>query len=135
MAVLLLAGLLGLLGHGPLSTATAASPTLRVHYHRFERLDDHTSITFEVMDAGSGRDLPIWIGRDLLDAFEIVRAVPEARHEQADDAGVTYWFAGEPRSGPRRITFYLDPRRAGGVSGLAMTGGGRPVAFRQFVYP
>ncbi|HEY7863666.1 MAG TPA: hypothetical protein VIE39_08400, partial [Thermoanaerobaculia bacterium] len=62
MMLFVLAGLAGLLGHGPLSQARVRATGLEVRYHRFERFQTPSSITIlDPQGTAVPRPMALWL--------------------------------------------------------------------------
>lgn len=138
MLLLVLAGLLGLFGHGPLSGATAASAdgAVRVEYERFGRFKSPMSLRIHARpEAMAENALRLAIDRKYLQGVQIQRIVPEPARAEAGDEGVVYVIplAGSGQSAT--VTFYLKTETIGPLSGSIEAGDGRVVTISQFIYP
>lgn len=137
MGLLLLAGLLGLLGYGPLSRAHGGqSGTFSVEYDRLQRAKAPTGYHFEV-DPALARDgvLRVRFEDTLLEEVELVTVIPEPESVRTGAGYFEYAFAVGRGNRPARITFEFEPTTFGSVSGRVAVPGAAPVAIDQFVFP
>ena len=136
MGLVMVAGVLGLLGNGPLSARSATDATGRftVRYDRFERAHARSELRFEIVPpAVSSGPLRVWIDRRYLDGIRVVSMDPEPeRFEVSSDRMVyTYSAAGSPVS----INIDCEFEECGSYQGRAGIPGGPEVAWKQFAYP
>lgn len=120
MMLVIVGALLGLFGTGPLSAATvgdAAGP-LAVEYQRFVRHDGRTTVTIQV-GGGQAHDgqAEVWLAADYLDGVEVQHISPEPREVRADGDRQVYVFAVDDAAQPLEVSFSLQPRRIGRLSG------------------
>lgn len=138
MLVIIVAGLSGLFGAGPLSAATAgeSDDPLAVEYQRFVRHDGRTTVTVRVGGGQSAEDqVEVWVATDYLDGFEIRGVSPEPEEVRSEGGGLIYEFAvGDPTQRVE-VTFSLQPRRMGRLTGEIGVPGGQTVTFGQLSYP
>ncbi len=138
-ALLMLAALAGLLGHGPLSTATAKDPvsSLRIEYQRFERYQGPTELRLYVAPQAvrEGR-LKIWISREFLDSIELERIVPEPVTVELGADRQTYVFDAPRLTAETLVVLRYEPTlRFARVTMRAGVEGAPELSFRRFVYP
>jgi len=133
--LLLLAGLAGLFGGGPLSRAAPRQGPLRLEYSRFVRYRAPEVLTVQVDPGVSGETLQLWVDRAYLEDFELQQIVPAPDQTRVLPDRILYEFQAQPGDGPLRVTFQLRPQAAGSRSGRVGLEGGDTVTFRQFVYP
>lgn len=138
-ALLMVAALAGLLGHGPLSSATAKDPAafLRVKYQRFERYQGPTELRLHVAPQAvrEGR-LKIWISREFLDSIELERIVPQPVTVELGADRQTYVFDAPRLTAETLVVLRYEPTlkfaRATVRAGIE---GAPELSFWQFVYP
>lgn len=127
LGLLLAAGILGLLGPGWLSRATAEGP-LRVRYDRFGRLDGEAELQIRLAPP----DRSLWIENRWLDGVRIegVRPPPASARSAQDWTVFTF-------DGAEGVDVRLDilHRRAGALEGRFGASAERSVLVRQLVYP
>lgn len=134
-ALLILAGLLGLFGGGPLSTATIERGPLRVAYNRFERFGRPGTLEVQIAPAASSETAEIWLPHAYLQQLEVTSIAPQPREVRDDGEGLIYIFDLSQPGQAARITFHIMPMRPGPLSGAVGSGAGEPARFTQFVYP
>ena len=138
LGVLLVASLLGLLGQGPLSGATAGDEgdPIRVNYGRLERKSNPTTVTVELApEAASEGEARVWIDRDWVNGVLIDSVVPEPESIEIDPRRLVYVFAAKPGEGPIEIVFHLEYEGWGWQSGEIGLDGGLSHEFGQVIYP
>ena len=138
MALLLAAALLGLLGNGPLSTATAGDDgdPIRVRYGRLDRNSNPTSFTiFLAPEAAPEGQARIWLGREWASGLLVESVVPEPESVEVAPDRIVYTFAVQPGSGTVKIVFNLEYDGWGWLTGEIGLDGGASQTFRQLVYP
>jgi len=154
MAALVLLGLSGLFGRGPLARATAGDQgaLLRVDYERFARFRTPTMLAAHVGKAAmSAGQVSIWLGNDLLHGMPVERTVPTAVSAAPVSDGVVYTFQVPPESDSATVLFAVQPGVAGRHRGrMALLAGPPPpldgasgaasaappaLEIRQLIYP
>jgi hypothetical protein len=137
MALLVLAGLLGLLG-GPgvlsSSTATGADGALQVEYQRLGHLeaDDVVNVTV-APDAVTGDSVDVDLAGSWVQAMDIDGITPEPQEQVTTPYGLRLTFATEPGTELAiQIAFRADD--VGSIDG-ELRFEDETVAFDQFVYP
>jgi hypothetical protein len=135
VALLLLAGLLGVFGGGPLSRDEITAGPLTLEYDRLARERAPAELQIET-DAGAATDgqLALWLNRAFLDKVDVVSVIPEPVEMTMALDRVTYHFA-VPADQPATIVFQLQPEEPGNVAGRLGLVDGEAVAFTQFIYP
>jgi hypothetical protein len=130
--------LLGLLGHGPLSNATAgaAGGPVRLDYQRFARHGDPTRLEFRLSSAAvrDGR-VRLWLDRDYLRHVKLESVTPRPESEEAGPDRHLFVFRAASADGDLLVCVRLQPDTAGRLRGRAGLEGGPDLAFTQFVYP
>ncbi len=136
IACCIVAALLGLFGHNPLSTATrqTVDGRLSIHYDRFARIESNSAflVTFEPGKPGDGV-VRLWLDQEYLDAFKVTAVSPVP-------------IRGEARDGSRAFVFQTDGSRftavlsvqfqaVGMVHGSVRADDGEPLAVTHFVWP
>lgn len=137
VAVLLVGGLLGVFGQGPLAHARAGgspgAPALE--YDRFVRLGAPTRLVVTAPPDGEG-PTELWLSRAYAESFTIERVLPEPARVAAEPGRLVYGIRRSGSGGaPVRVVFELVPQRAGRQRGLIGTGHAPPLRFTQLVYP
>jgi hypothetical protein len=141
LAVLVIGGLVGLLGRGPLSKTTRLVPAsaLEVKYERLARFRTPTTLEVRVIDrqpAASGR-LRLKLIGPLTETVPLQRVVPIPIAAEPLDDGAIFTFAADsgPRPGSMRVAFVQEPGAVGLQRGEISVDGRPAVPFAQFVLP
>jgi hypothetical protein len=130
-ALILLAGLLGVLGRsGPLSDTTAGTRGLTLGYERFARLKTPTELRIR-LDAGNGAT-DIGISRGYYDDVRVRAFSVEPEESTTLPERVVLTFAQRP---PSEVRIVVEPQRLGRHRGTLHGPGGRRVSFTQWVWP
>jgi hypothetical protein len=134
MGLVALAALLGLLGNGPLSKASASAGGMTVRYDRLDRAHAQSRIRVELASPGSSDGtVRLWIDRRYLDGLRIVRMDPEPERSEISPDRVTHSF---PYSGaPLAINIHFEFDEGGTHTGRAGVSGGPEVDWEQFAFP
>lgn len=131
-------GLLGVFGTGPISSATAADAegTLSVDYQRFVRNHGRTSITLRVdsqwIEEGQ---IELWISTEYLDNLEIESFSQEPDEVRNDGNRMVFVFLAEKETGPVSVTLDLRPEAMGRLSAHLGVVDGPEVHLSQLGYP
>ena len=135
-ALLILAGLSGLLGSGPLANAVAGEEgsELWVEYPRFAR---HLApVKMRVVAARAGKDeVRLWIDRDYAERLELERISPEPDSVESLADRDVYAFRPGSGAGPLVIELSFELTYVGFSNARLGTLDGPSVEFRQLVYP
>lgn len=136
MSVFTLAGLLGLLGPGPLADASATAPDrdIRVSYDRFARLGASSRLELEAKVPEGEEAVRVWIAQTWLDVVDVESLQPEPDTSEIEEGRVVYEFRA---NGARtaKIAIEAQPDRAGTLEMRAGVDGGGEIRIRQFVFP
>jgi hypothetical protein len=136
MALVILAGLLGLLGsQGPLTRAQASTTGLSIDYDRFARHGATSSLVAEVEPAPQSDTATLWLAREYLDGVEIESVIPDPERTETRDDVVLFTFMAKDRSRPARITFNVRPGQYWSEEIRVGVDGGGSLSVRQFIYP
>jgi len=136
MALLALAGLLGLFGDGPLAKAKAVNGPLQVEYHRFERLLSPTQMVVQVdPEAVQNEEVRLVMGRNLMEALKVSAIAPQPERMELTPDSLVYIFKVSEASAPVRVTFDMETAKAGSHSGDIALENGASVNISQFIYP
>jgi hypothetical protein len=136
MALIVLAGMVGLLGVGPVSRTVAKNDLLQVTYYRFDRL--MAPSTYQILvspEAVVNGELRLRVSRDLLAKTRIEKIVPEPHRVEFSGDSLVYTFTAVEVDQPLRITFYHRPEQVGSVRGSMGVEGGSAVVVRHFFFP
>ena len=135
-SVVIIAGLIGLLGSGPMShkEISAADGSLTVDYDRYVHYHHPTQLTLSVGGIADDK-MGIKIDRALLDRLQVERIEPEPLQTELTDDGVIYTFMQKASSQNVKVIFHVDYERFGASQGTIEVVGHEPVTLKQFVYP
>lgn len=138
LSLLLLAGVAGLFGHGPLSRATVhpLGSALEVRYDRLARRETPSLLELRVETSAlvSGR-VRIRLNRELVDRMQLKQIVPTPLSSEPLADGARFIFQTDPSRDAAFIVFSENPTTPGLVDAEVTIEGEQPVRFRQFVYP
>jgi hypothetical protein len=136
MVLLMLAGLLGLFGDGPLAYAHARANGLTLEYDRFARHGATSYLAAQIAPAAlRGDSAKLWLTQKYLDGIDLESVAPEPQRVEMRGDVVLFTFVATDRSRPARITFTMRPNDFWSRSASAGLDGGDSVSFRQFIYP
>ena len=137
-ALLLLAALLGLLGPGPLSSATAGEPhsSLWVEYERFQRYQAPATIRVHFgPGVARGGEARVALNRAFVESVDLRHIDPAPARVEAGSDRFTYAFLVADSSRPSAVTFRFEPDTFGRVPVEVEAEGGPRLRFRLFYYP
>jgi len=138
MALLLVAGVLGLLGYGPLSEVHVGDPgTLSVTYDRLQRASAPSEYHFTVAPslARDGK-LRMRFEDALLEEIEIESIIPEPDQVLSGPGYTLYVFAMDAAGGPpAHIQFQFQQATFGHVRGSVTAEGAAPLVIDQIILP
>lgn len=138
MAVLLVAGLLGLLGYGPLSDTRAGTPgTLTVNYDRLQRASAPSEYHIDVAPtlARDGQ-LRLRFDNALLAEIELDSVLPQPVQMRSGPGYTEFVFAMDAAEGPpARLQFQFHPATFGHVRGRVTATGAQPLVIDQIIFP
>lgn len=119
-ALVLIAALLGLFGHGPLSEATTDDPSLpiRLAYERFGRFGSPLVLRIRVEPAAApdGR-LSLWLSQGYLEGVHIQRITPHPIAQHLSAGGVFYHFQLTQPVESSEVAFHVEAQEVGLLSG------------------
>lgn len=138
IALLLLAGLLGLFGKGPLGRGEAGDPAGQLSL-RFDRIDHYQADSKLAIHAGpdavQGDELRLTLNQSYLDRIEVAAISPEpVSVELAGDKQVFIFKVADPAQGSD-VLFQYRFAKIGSATGQLGLEGGSELSFKQFVYP
>jgi hypothetical protein len=136
LAMLVVAGLAGLLGTGPLSSARAVSPSGRValDYQRITHREADDRVVVEIRDgADRAGTLTIHLAGEWLDDLELRQVTPAAAEESGTPDGLDLSIPAS-RGGPVRVVLSFRTRAIGPVDGVLRVDG-EEIGFTQLVLP
>jgi hypothetical protein len=129
LALLLLAALAGLFGHGLLSKQNIGNGTLRIEYERFQRV---TKVTPFIISLKSGGEPTLTLGRRFQTGYEVVDVQPRPIRSSANANGLELQFASA--GDDLRAVIWARPRSFGRMR-FSVASGGEPLTVRAFIYP
>lgn len=136
IACCIVAALLGLFGHNPLSTATrqTADGRFSIHYDRFARIESNSDflVTFEPSKPGGGV-VRLWLDQEYLDAFKVTAVSPVPIRGEARDGGRAFVF----QTDGSRFTAILSVQfqAVGMVHGSVRADDGEALTVTHFIWP
>lgn len=136
--LLLIAGVLGLFGHGPWSKATANPPgsELRVCYDRLARRETPCILELHLEKAAlTSTEVRIHLNRALVERMQLKEIVPVPVQAEPLADGARFLFRIDPSCDSAVIHFSENPTTPGIVDAEITVEGAQPVRFRQFIYP
>lgn len=133
MILVVLGGLAGVFGHGPVSRARLGDPSLlELEYSRFERRTKEAVLRIRLPTSTAGH-VRLWIDAAYLAGQPLVRVQPEPERTELADGRLILdlWLSGE------RPVVRIDtkPEIFGPVRGRLGLVDGPELAFGQFIYP
>lgn len=138
LTLLLLGGVAGVFGHGPLSKTTICPPgsELQVSYERLARRETPWLLQLRLDKAAlaSGK-VRIRLNRALVDQMQLKQIVPEPLAAEPLADGARFIFRTDPTRDSALITFVEDPTTPGLIESEVAIEGAEPVRFCQFVFP
>jgi hypothetical protein len=136
MALLVLVGLTGLLGRGPLSARTLARPDLSVRYERMLRFRTPAVTEVEWTSASTGTTR-LAVEGPCFKALRLQRIVPPPRSAEplADGAQFSFDRAALGAASRVAVSLSFEPGRLGRTACRVGADGGAPLPFTQFVLP
>jgi|SRR5688572_19437271 len=135
IAVILLAAMAGLLGHGPLSHRRHAGVDglVAAEYDGIGRHHAPARLRIIVANSRPDREIEVSLPRSFLDAVQIEQIVPEPAATRDDGAEVVYSFrAGDA---PHGIIVHHQYDQIGTFRHQINSPGKQPVVIRQWVLP
>ncbi len=137
MALLVLAALLGLLGYGPKSRASAGdAAALSPGYDRGGRAGAPTEYRLHAAPALSGYGgVRLRLDASLLEEVELESIRPEPREVRTGPGYTEFAFATDGGERPADIVFQFRPATFGHVRGQVATQGAAPLLLDQYVLP
>ncbi len=134
--LILVAGLAGIWGVGPLSQATAASGGLTVHFERFARTRAESEMVVTLLHGSAVNGVAaIWLDRDYLESAAVQRVLPEPAGMAAMAGQVVYRFIVNESGQPVEVAFTVVPSGPGLARGSVGLVNGPEVSFSQVIYP
>jgi hypothetical protein len=138
MPLLVLAALLGLLGPGPLSSATVGSEAgpLWLEYDRFGHWERPTNLQLHLGANVAAQGLArIWLDSAYVEKMQIEQVTPQPESVELAANRLIYTFQVAEPGQPTFITFHLKPEKFGPNRGEVGLVEGSSLQFSQFIYP
>lgn len=135
-ALLILGGLAGVFGRGPLSRASVGSEGIgpRVDYERFARF---RTPTLMLVHAGGDADstVRVRVTGSMTERLPVSRIVPQPAEQIPVSGGQEYIWHAAASPDTSSIRFVLEPGKVGRSEGSVQINGSAPMQLSQFVYP
>jgi hypothetical protein len=138
MPLLVLAALFGLLGPGPLSSATAGSEAgpLWLEYDRLGHWERPTTLQLHLGANVAAEGLVrVWLDSAYVEKMQIERVTPQPESVELAANRLIYTFQIAEPGQPATISFDLKPEKFGPNSGEVGLVEGSSLQFSQFIYP
>jgi hypothetical protein len=138
MIALLIAGVAGLLGRGPLSQAKTASPDgqIQVSYERLAHFRTpaviEVFINQNVLQTGQVR---LEVNGALMDGVRIQRVIPQPVSTSPLPDGAIFVFPVDATEGQAKITLVQEPGTVGLQTCTVSVNQSASVQFNQFIFP
>lgn len=135
VAFIVAAGLIGLFGTGPLSSAKAQGPNgdFGISYERILRRTVESKLKISLIKPVTGPTVEVLLPDAFLNDMTIASASPRASAMRLDPRGITYVFDVGP-AGTGQITFDLKPKGYGPIASPFVVAG-EPIVLHQFIFP
>jgi hypothetical protein len=136
--VLIIGGLTGLFGSGPLGRATVGSPGegFAADYDRFARVHASSTLVMQIDRRLSRNDeIGIVLSGDIVRAIEIESTTPPVDGTSLNPAGAVLRFRTDRQPGELTVVLYAKPQRAGVLASRIGVHGGPLHEIRQWTYP
>jgi hypothetical protein len=134
--VIILAGVLGLTGRGPLGTATVGDTTLFVDYDRVMRNDAPGKARIRIgPPVTNDTIIHLWVSREMLAACSLQRVVPMPLRTTGASDRTIFDFRVQPGSDSVIVAFDCMPRTTGRHHGTIGVDGGPSVQLSSVVLP
>lgn len=133
MALVVLLGLAGLFGRGPLTRRNASAPGLTLQYQRVLRLEATESLEFTLQARPAG-ETGLELDSGFVSRTEIERIIPEPREISVSPEGqrLTFLAAG---TGSVAVRLLFVPKKLGRLRARFGTPGGTALRVSFFVLP
>ncbi|TAH38684.1 MAG: hypothetical protein EYC70_04765 [Planctomycetota bacterium] len=137
MALVVLAGALGLAGDGPLDRGRsgAGDASLRLEYGRRLRRDAPAVLRVVAQAQPGMAEVRVAIARSWLERVRVDAVLPPAQRVEAAAAHQTWIFPLAGAGGPVVLRFHYRPLHAGALNGWIRRDGAAPAALSQYVLP
>jgi hypothetical protein len=136
MALIVLAGLAGLFAGGPLASAAAEGPGVRVEYGRFERWHGASTLLVRLAaDAVQEGRVALLLDGRYVERVQIEHIVPPPERTLTTSEGPVFIYSVAQGGVPGTIAFSIKPERAGVLRGRIGLPGREAAQFTQIVWP
>lgn len=134
LCLILMAGLLGLFGRGPISETIAGDPAdaFWLQYEKFNRYKS-SSVLRVHMRREPDQPFQFQLSNDYLNNIQLEQITPEPERMEAASSHTTFYFAAKGRD-DAVATIYFRPHRIGRLDAEAVSGE-TVRRFSQWVYP
>jgi hypothetical protein len=136
--LLVVAGLTGIFGSGPLSRTVAGGPTegLSIDYERFARLHAPTTFIIRVdRRLARGDEIVVALSGDAVRGLELPATTPPVEGAGVAPGAILLRFKADRQPGELTIVLHAKPRRIGRLSSQLGVPGGPAHTIRQWIYP
>lgn len=136
MLVIVVAGLVGVFGNGPLSLIAVSHPgsVQRVEYQRFVRVSSPTTLRFSAVPSHNGV-VQLRLSQSYLGKVYLERITPEPAKVVAATDQLLLSFDTMEANQPITIVMHLKPQGMGLLRGQTRIGNEDPLSLTQLVYP
>lgn len=137
LVLFVLAGVAGLLGHGPYSRQRIGDADgLVLSFDRMLRHAAQTQLQFTIPPTLSAdTSVTLYISNRYLSDFEVDGMIPEPQASGVSGDFVYYEFLRADRRRAAEITFALTPKAYGSTRATVAAKGGARLQFSQFIWP
>ena len=134
VALLVLAGLLGVFGDGPLARAEVAGPTALIEFDRFTRRASDSEWKITPTAASADGKMSVMVSAAFAQSFEIKDVLPPPASARLESDRWRYEFDATRLAGAP-IVFHIRAQHAGRHTGEIQVGAAAPLLVSQLVYP
>jgi hypothetical protein len=127
--LLLVAAILGIFGTGPLAHATASGPGFQVDYDRFLRSTQTSALQVSPQVGQGGGDIAVASSYDR--SIDVSNVSPQPDSETAQQDRIVFSYQNRL---PAQVQISVFPRTIG-IHRATIWVRGRPMSFRQVIYP
>jgi hypothetical protein len=137
LGILLVLGLIGLFGGGPISQdSISGGDGFQVTYQRFHRRLKPSDLVVNLpQQAFSEGQVSLWISWDYLEKFQIQKITPEPDRVETGVQFVTFWFFVPDPAQSVEIRFDLEPVEGGLFMGRIGWVTDKEIIISQFIFP
>jgi hypothetical protein len=138
LTLLLIGGVAGVFGHGPLSKTMVHPPgsQLQVGYDRLARRETPSLLELRLDKAAlASGQVCIRLNRALVNQMQLKQIIPAPQAAEPLSDGARFVFQTDPTRDSAVIFFTENPTKPGIIEAEVAVEGAEPVRFRQFIYP